>query len=198
MRKPRQSESDGQFCFWCNLPTHRRVFHLWWRWKFTSSFWEALEGNLCPNVLAMHKTSTFTPLFNCMYTYQWHTTPFLVSLDNLTLVLGKPGPIHMRRQVRANKTKALVDEVEMLQANPYYAHVRYPDSRKTTDGHQETCTSGPNQIVTTSWHALQATENTSQVEDSTETRMNLPVRRSERVCGSVVSLDLWRGRCCMP
>ena len=42
----------------------------------------------------------------------------------------------MRRQVRANKTKALVDEVEMLQANPYYAHVRYPDSRKTTDGHQ--------------------------------------------------------------
>lgn len=136
MRKPRQSESDGQFCFWCNLPTYRRVFHLWWRWKFTSSFWEALEGNLCPNVLAMHKTSTFTPLFNCMYTYQWHTTPFLVSLDNLTLVLGKPGPIHMRRQVRANKTKALVDEVEMLQANPYYAHVRYPDSRKTTDGHQ--------------------------------------------------------------
>lgn len=150
------------------------------------------------NVLAMHKTSTFTPLFNCMYTYQWHTTPFLVSLDNLTLVLGKPGPIYMRRQVRANKTKALVDEVEMLQANPYYAHVRYPDSRKTTDGHQATCTSRPNQIVTTSWHALQATENTSQVEDSTETRMNLPVRRSERVCGSVVSLDLWRGKCCMP
>jgi len=26
----------------------------------------------------------------------------------------------------------LVDEVELLQANPHYAHVRYPDGRETT------------------------------------------------------------------
>ena len=27
---------------------------------------------------------------------------------------------------------SLVDEVDLLQANPHYAHVRYPDGRETT------------------------------------------------------------------
>ena len=61
-----------------------------------------------------------------------HTGAFLVSLDNPTLVPATPEPVYMRRQVRANKTKPLVDVVEMLQANPHHAHVRYLDGRETT------------------------------------------------------------------
>ena len=61
-----------------------------------------------------------------------HTGAFLVSLDNPTLVPATPGPVYMRHQVRANKTKPLVDEVGVLQTNPHYAHVRYLDDRKTT------------------------------------------------------------------
>jgi transposase InsO family protein len=46
--------------------------------------------------------------------------------------LCTPGPVLLRRHVRHNKTDPLVDEVELLQANPQYAHVRYPDGRETT------------------------------------------------------------------
>ena len=34
--------------------------------------------------------------------------------------------------MRQCKTEPLVDEVELLQANPQYAHVRDPDGRETT------------------------------------------------------------------
>ena len=38
----------------------------------------------------------------------------------------------MRRQVRANKTEPLVDEMELPLANPHYAHVWYPDGCEIT------------------------------------------------------------------
>ena len=46
--------------------------------------------------------------------------------------LTTPGPVFIKRQVRTSKTDPLVDEVELLQANPHYAHVRSPDGRETT------------------------------------------------------------------
>ena len=46
--------------------------------------------------------------------------------------LATPGPVYIKRQVRTSKMDPLVDEVELLQANPHYAHVRYPDGRETT------------------------------------------------------------------
>ena len=46
--------------------------------------------------------------------------------------LLQPGPVLIKRQVRSSKQNPLVDEVELLQANPHYAHVRYPDGRETT------------------------------------------------------------------
>ena len=46
--------------------------------------------------------------------------------------LCDPGPVLLKRHVRANKTDPLVDEVELLQANPQYAHIRYPDGKEDT------------------------------------------------------------------
>ena len=46
--------------------------------------------------------------------------------------MAEPGPVLLKRHVRTNKTEPLVDEVELLQANPHYAFVRYPDGRETT------------------------------------------------------------------
>ena len=43
-----------------------------------------------------------------------------------------PGPVLLRRFVRHSKQEPLVDEVELLEANPQYAHVRFPDGRETT------------------------------------------------------------------
>ena len=38
----------------------------------------------------------------------------------------------MRRHVRHSKHDPLVDEVEIVEANSEYAHVKFPDSRVTT------------------------------------------------------------------
>ena len=46
--------------------------------------------------------------------------------------LATTGTVLLKRQVRSSKTDPLVDEVELLEANPNYAHVRYPDGRETT------------------------------------------------------------------
>ena len=42
------------------------------------------------------------------------------------------GPVLLEGHVRYSKTEPLVDRVELLDANPQYAHVRYPDGRETT------------------------------------------------------------------
>ena len=38
----------------------------------------------------------------------------------------------MKRNVRRNKYEPLVDEVELVEANSHYAHVKFPDGRETT------------------------------------------------------------------
>ena len=46
--------------------------------------------------------------------------------------LCMPGPVLLKRHVRHSKAEPLVDQVELLQANPQFAYVRYPDGRETT------------------------------------------------------------------
>ncbi|KMQ83220.1 retrovirus-related pol polyprotein from transposon, partial [Lasius niger] len=46
--------------------------------------------------------------------------------------LTKTGPILMKKYVRTNKHDSLVEEVELIEANPEYAYVRLPDGRETT------------------------------------------------------------------
>jgi len=45
--------------------------------------------------------------------------------------LCEPGTVLLKKQVRRSKTELLVDKVELLQANPNYAHVRYPQGKET-------------------------------------------------------------------
>ena len=46
--------------------------------------------------------------------------------------LTEPGPVYVKRNVRHSKFEPLVDEADVLQVNPHYAHIRYPDGRETT------------------------------------------------------------------
>lgn len=46
--------------------------------------------------------------------------------------LSTPGPVLMKNHVRGNKYEPLVQEVELIEANPEYAHVRLPDGRETS------------------------------------------------------------------
>ncbi|GFT05384.1 putative retrovirus-related pol polyprotein from transposon opus [Trichonephila clavipes] len=46
--------------------------------------------------------------------------------------LTKPGPVLMKNQMRANKYERIVQEVELIETNPDYAHVKLGDGRETT------------------------------------------------------------------
>lgn len=46
--------------------------------------------------------------------------------------LCHPGPVLLKSHRRMNKTDPLVEEVELLQANPHYAHIRYQNGEETT------------------------------------------------------------------
>lgn len=46
--------------------------------------------------------------------------------------LTTPGPVLLKRNERPTKYCPLVDEVELLEANPEYAHVRYSNGREDT------------------------------------------------------------------
>ena len=43
-----------------------------------------------------------------------------------------PGPVLLRKCVRASKNDDLVDKVELIDANPTFASIRYPDGREST------------------------------------------------------------------
>lgn len=46
--------------------------------------------------------------------------------------LTEPGPVLMKKHVRTSKYDPLVEEVELIESNPEYAYVRFPDGRETT------------------------------------------------------------------
>lgn len=46
--------------------------------------------------------------------------------------LCHPGPVLLKRHIRTSKTDPLVEEVELLQANPHYAHIRTQKGEETT------------------------------------------------------------------
>ena len=52
--------------------------------------------------------------------------------ESIPICLRNPGPVLLRCLVHNSKSKPLVDEVELLDANPSHAHIRLPDGREST------------------------------------------------------------------
>ncbi|GFT88093.1 putative retrovirus-related pol polyprotein from transposon opus [Trichonephila clavipes] len=46
--------------------------------------------------------------------------------------LTKPGPVLVKNQMHAKKYEPIVHEVELIEANPDYAHVKLGDGQETT------------------------------------------------------------------
>ena len=60
--------------------------------------------------------------------------------------LAQPGPVLLKRHVR-DKSDPLVDEVELLHANPHYAFVRYPSGRETSVATKHLAPSGGGETI---------------------------------------------------
>lgn len=52
--------------------------------------------------------------------------------NSLPTWLLSQGPVYLKRHVRSSKYDPAVDEVELIEANPKYAHIRHRDGREST------------------------------------------------------------------
>ena len=50
---------------------------------------------------------------------------------NVPSWLSTPGQVLLKKHVRKSKYDPLIEEVELIEANPPYAHIRYPNVKET-------------------------------------------------------------------
>lgn len=96
--------------------------------KMEIRYWEELLQPALHSIRSLLCTATNSTPHERMFTH----TRRSFNGRSLPTWLSHPGPVLMRNHVRANKYEPIVQEVELLEANPDYAHVRLPDGRETT------------------------------------------------------------------
>ena len=93
----------------------------------TDRDWELVIPEALHSIRSLLSTATNTTPHERFFGFQRRSS-FGLSLPSWM----SPGPVLLRRFVRTNAESPLVDPVELLDANPTYAHIRYPDGREST------------------------------------------------------------------
>ncbi|XP_041360605.1 uncharacterized protein LOC121376884 [Gigantopelta aegis] len=92
------------------------------------SQWEHVLPDVLHSIRSLLSTSTNTTPHERFFGFQRRSS-FGTSIPTW---LTTPGPVLLRRFVRSSKNDPLVDQVELKEVNPTYAHVRYKDGREST------------------------------------------------------------------
>ena len=96
--------------------------------KLETGQWESVLMDALHSIRSLLCTATNCTPHERMFQHPRKST----SGNSLPSWLLTPGPVYMKRNVRSSKFDPLVDEVELLSANPQYAHVRLQNGRETT------------------------------------------------------------------
>ena len=102
--------------------------------------------------------------------------------------LSTPGPVLIKRHVRNSKYEPLVDEAELIEANPQYAHVRLSNGRETTLSVRDltwytlsvTDTDTIDEEDAVSTHHTLTPEPSEETLPNTSSNQEVPIRRSTR------------------
>ena len=92
----------------------------------------------------------------------------------------KPGPVYIKRYIR-NKNDLLVEEAELIEANPHYAHVRLENGREISVSLRDLA---PNPRSLNDQNSVNETftnNNSSDVVPTTPNHYNTPAS-----CGNVI------------
>jgi hypothetical protein len=92
------------------------------------SNWETVLPDALHSIRSLLCTATNATPHERLFLYNRKST----SGTTLPNWLITPGPVLMKRNARSSKYDPLVDEVELLECNPQYAHVRLSDGREET------------------------------------------------------------------
>ena len=90
--------------------------------------WESILSDALHSIRSLLCTSTNETPHERFFIHQRRSSKG----DSIPSWLTNPGKVFMKRNVRQSKHEPLVDEVDLLEANTHYAHIRYPDGRETT------------------------------------------------------------------
>lgn len=90
--------------------------------------WEAVLLDSLHSIRSLLCTQTNATPHERMFLFTRRST----SGTSLPSWLLTPGPVYLKRHVRSSKYDPVVDEVELLEANTQYAHIRMPDGRQST------------------------------------------------------------------
>ena len=93
-----------------------------------TSQWEAVLPDALHSIRSLLCTATNCTPHERMFNYHRRSTHG----ESLPSWLTTPGKVLMRRHVRHSKYDPLVEEVDLVEANPLYAFVRHPDGREST------------------------------------------------------------------
>ena len=105
-----------------------------------ASMWETVLCDALHSIRSLLCTETNVTPHERMFQHDRRST----NGSSLPSWLVKPGPILIKRNVRSSKYEPLVDEVELLSANPQYAHVRFPDGKESTVSLRQLAPTGGN------------------------------------------------------
>ena len=95
--------------------------------KLDSRDWEVVLPDALHSIRSLLCTSTNTTPHERLFSYPRNTA----SGQSVPSWLLAPGQVLLRRQ-RRTKDEPLVQEVELISANPQYAHIRFPNGREDT------------------------------------------------------------------
>lgn len=90
--------------------------------------WELVIPDALHAIRSLISTATNCSPHERMFNFQRRTSSGVA----LPSWLSSPGKVLLRRFVRRSKYDPLVDEVELIEANPMYAYIRYPNGRESS------------------------------------------------------------------
>ena len=96
--------------------------------KLHVSQWESVITDALHSIRSLLCTSTNSTPHERLFNYQRHST----SGNSVHTWLSTPGAVLLRRWNRQSKYDPLVEEVELLDTNPEYAHVKFANGREST------------------------------------------------------------------
>ena len=96
--------------------------------KLKINAWEDVLPDALHSIRSLLCTSTNETPHERMFGYRRRTA----SGQSIPSWLCEPGPVLLKRHVRASKYDPAVEPVELIEANPHYAHVRFPNGREDT------------------------------------------------------------------
>ena len=155
--------------------------------RMSDCLWTNVLSNVLHSLRSLLCTSTNETPHERMFKYSRKSS----SGNSIPSFLTNPCKVYLKNFVRTSKQDPLVQEVDLIQANPTYAYVRYPDGRESTVSikhlarcpktvSKEETSEDVNDVDMTNTNENNTNEEVSDVTNDTNIERIEPLRKSTR------------------